>query len=153
MTTVPMAELARDVLDELQREHTDRAAVKLGDLHSCQGDASLLRQVFANLLSNAFKFTAQSALPSIEVGSTAQGTELVYFVRDNGAGFDMTHAGKLFGAFQRLHSAEQFAGTGIGLTIVQRVVQRHGGRVWAEGEIGKGATFYFALPARNCGTP
>jgi two-component system sensor histidine kinase/response regulator len=106
----------------------------------------LLKQVFINLLSNAYKFTRQKENPVIEVGSRQQKEETVYFVRDNGAGFDMKHADKLFGVFQRLHRQDEFEGTGVGLSIVQRIVQRHGGRIWAEAGLGKGATFYFTLP-------
>ncbi|MGH7439390.1 MAG: response regulator [Polyangiaceae bacterium] len=109
------------------------------------GDARLLTIVLENLLGNAWKFTAKREDPAIEFGRVERGTTRVYFVRDNGAGFDMRFARKLFGAFQRLHSADEFEGTGIGLAIVQRVVQRHGGRVWAESEVGAGATFYFTL--------
>jgi light-regulated signal transduction histidine kinase (bacteriophytochrome) len=110
-----------------------------------QGDSSLLRVVLANLIGNAWKFTRNSANPTIEVGMIAQDGKSVYFVRDNGAGFDMSYAGKLFGAFQRLHSATEFEGTGIGLATVQRIVRRHGGQVWAEGAVGRGATFFFTL--------
>ena len=103
--------------------------------------------MFSNLISNALKYSRSSATPEIEVGARAEAGELVYYVRDNGVGFDMRYAGKLFKVFQRLHPAEQFEGTGVGLAIVQRVVQRHGGRVWAESAPGCGATFHFALPA------
>jgi light-regulated signal transduction histidine kinase (bacteriophytochrome) len=108
----------------------------------------LLQQVFINLLSNARKFTRKKPKALVEVGWREQGPEKVYFVRDNGAGFDTRHAGKLFGVFQRLHRADEFEGTGVGLSIVQRIIQRHGGRIWAEGEVDQGATFYFTLPTR-----
>ena len=107
----------------------------------------LLEQVFVNLLSNAFKFTRGRAPAVIEVGSVRQAGELILFVRDNGAGFDMKYANKLFGVFQRLHSADEFEGTGVGLSIVQRIIQRHGGRIWAESAPDRGAAFFFTLPA------
>jgi len=100
-----------------------------------------------NLVGNAFKFTGKEAHPRIEFGAVNKDGETCYFIRDNGAGFDMAYVDKLFGPFQRLHTTEEFAGTGIGLATVKRIIARHGGRVWAEGEIGKGATFYFTLPS------
>jgi light-regulated signal transduction histidine kinase (bacteriophytochrome) len=117
------------------------------ELPDCIGDPSLLRQVFINLLSNAIKFTGNQAKASIEIGCNREEAKPVYFVRDNGVGFDMKDADKLFGVFQRLHSVEQFAGTGIGLSIVQRIIHRHGGRIWAESEVNQGTTFYLTLPA------
>ncbi|HVY79808.1 MAG TPA: ATP-binding protein, partial [Steroidobacteraceae bacterium] len=141
---VALGDIARRLATEL-RPQDGAVEVVIGDLPDCHGDASLLEQVLSNLLSNAFKFSRKTAAPRVEVGSRRKGSETVYFVRDNGAGFDMRRADKLFGVFQRLHPASEFEGTGVGLSIVQRIVQRHGGRIWAESAPGQGATFYFTL--------
>ncbi len=145
---VDMTELARLVADELRRGEGDRNGLELriDSLVPAHGDRALLRQVLGNLLQNALKFTRGRPDTRIEVGSRPDGKETVYFVKDNGAGFDARYVDKLFGVFQRLHSAEEFDGTGVGLAIVKRIVQRHGGRVWAEGKLNEGATFYFSLP-------
>ena len=112
-----------------------------------RADPRLMRVVLENLLGNAWKFTSRQAAPRIEVGETVGASgEPVFFIRDNGAGFDMAHAGQLFTAFQRLHATSDFEGTGIGLAIVQRIIHRHGGRIWAEAEPGEGATFFFTFP-------
>ncbi len=143
---VSVAGLVRGCLAELGGgEAGRRLDVRVGDLADCEGDAALLRQVWLNLLSNALKYTRGRDPAVIEVGCQAGGGAPAYFVRDNGAGFDMARAGRLFEAFQRLHPAEEFGGTGVGLTIVRRVVERHGGRAWAEAEPGRGATFFFTL--------
>ena len=109
------------------------------------GDGQLLKIAFENLLQNAWKFTGKQAEPRIEFGLIQSSGEPTYFIRDNGAGFDMTYAARLFGPFQRLHSQHEFPGNGIGLATVQRIIHRHGGKVWAEGLVGQGATFYFTL--------
>jgi two-component system, sensor histidine kinase and response regulator len=144
--TVNLSTLVHEVLEDLRKKQAGRRIeIQISELPDCVGDLSLLRQVLVNLLSNAFKFTRQREQAMIEVGCRQQGGEQVYFVRDNGAGFDMRHVEKLFGVFQRFHRADEFEGTGVGLSIVQRIIQRHGGRIWAEAEVGKGATFYFTL--------
>jgi signal transduction histidine kinase len=146
--TVSPKELVRQVLEELQTEEGERQVeIVVGDLSPCRADPTLLRQVYANLLSNALKFTRGREGARIEVGCLQKAAEVVYFVRDNGVGFDMRYAGKLFGVFQRLHSEKEYEGTGVGLAIVQRIIHRHGGRVWAEAEVDQGATFCFALEA------
>ncbi len=138
--------LMRQVWDDLRAEHEGREVqLELADLPACLADAALLRQVLANLLSNALKFTRQQPLAKITVGCQRQDPDLTYFIQDNGVGFDMAYAGKLFGVFQRLHNVEDFEGTGIGLAIVQRIIERHGGHVTAESNLGQGATFYFTL--------
>jgi light-regulated signal transduction histidine kinase (bacteriophytochrome) len=141
------AEILASALRQVRAEVEARAVeVQVGELHECSGDAALLEQVMVNLLSNALKFTRGRARAHITVGSFERDGGQVYFVRDNGVGFDMKHAAKLFGAFQRLHAQGDFEGTGIGLSIVHRIIQRHGGRIWAESRPDEGATFYFTLP-------
>ena len=149
---VNMEELAHTVADEVRRTDVERKgslAIQIDPLPPAHGDRALLGQVMSNLLQNAAKFTRDRAEARVEVGSQRDGGQTVYFVKDNGAGFDARYADKLFGVFQRLHSTEQFDGTGVGLAIVKRIVQRHGGRVWAEGKVDHGATFYFTLPTEE----
>jgi signal transduction histidine kinase len=146
---VSPAALARKALTDLGVEREERRAhIVIGDMPACDADPVLLTQVFVNLLSNALKFTRQRDVAEIEVGCL-NGRDgrpgPVYFVRDNGVGFNMQYADKLFGVFQRLHRAEEYEGTGVGLAITQRIIHRHGGRIWAEAEVDKGATFYFTL--------
>ena len=143
---IDMKRVVEEVLGELQASREEPPRVVLGALPPGRGDATLLKLVWTNLLGNAVKFSSKRGEPVIEVSGSENGAENVYCVKDNGTGFDMRYYDKLFGVFQRLHSADEFDGTGVGLAIVQRVVLRHGGRVWAEGKVGEGAAFYFALP-------
>jgi signal transduction histidine kinase len=146
-TTVDMGELARMNFETLTAADDVRAPeLRLGTLPPGRGDRSLLAQVWINLLANAIKFSSKKERPTVEVGAISDPKEHVYFVRDNGAGFDPRYGAKLFGVFQRLHGPEEFPGTGVGLALVHRIITRHGGRVWAEGALGEGATFYFTLP-------
>ncbi len=143
---VSISNLVGTVFTELRPEQAGRhIQVQVGTLPDCVADAALLKQVFVNLLSNAFKFTRHTPDAFVEVGCRQENSERIYFVRDNGAGFEMRYANRLFGVFQRLHDEREFEGTGVGLSIVQRIIQRHGGRIWAEAEVDKGATFYFTL--------
>jgi light-regulated signal transduction histidine kinase (bacteriophytochrome) len=142
-----MALLAREVLGELG-DAARGALVRVYGLPEASADASLMKHVWANLLGNALKYSSKQLEPRVEVGGHCEHDETVYWVRDNGAGFDMRYAHRLFGVFQRLHSETEFPGTGVGLSIVQRIITRHGGRVWAEGRPGAGATFYFSLPEK-----
>jgi light-regulated signal transduction histidine kinase (bacteriophytochrome) len=139
-----VAEMVRTGQAEHPKTHVD-----LAQLPAVTGDPGLLRQVFQNLLDNAFKFSAKVASPNVTIGVEPGPDGAVFFVRDNGAGFDMNYADKLFGVFQRMHQASEFPGTGVGLVIVKRIVERHGGRIWAESAPGQGATFRFTLSAQG----
>jgi PAS domain S-box-containing protein len=147
---VDMTTLANSVFREIASPDAQKQyAFSIEALPDAYGDPSLLRQVWRNLISNAIKFTATKDVRHIEIGARSEDGMTVYFIRDSGVGFDPQYTHKLFGVFQRLHTTEAFEGTGVGLAIVQRIVHRHGGRVWAEGRIGEGATFYFALPSKG----
>jgi PAS domain S-box-containing protein len=141
-TRVPLQSLVGEIIEEL-REAYPGTEVRVGDLPEITADRQMLRQALLNLIGNALKFSGKTGKPRVEIGCTVAGEETVYFVRDNGAGFDMRYADKLFGVFQRLHRFDEFEGTGVGLAIVHQIIQRHGGRVWAEGAPGQGATFFF----------
>ena len=145
--TVRMTELVKRVAAGLESQVRDRKVqLEIAHLPECRGDSSLLEQVVTNLLANAYKFTSTREHARIEVGALRQNDAQVYYVRDNGVGFDMQHADKLFGVFQRMHSQAQFPGTGIGLSIVHRIIRRHGGQTWAESQPDQGTTMYFSLP-------
>jgi signal transduction histidine kinase len=147
MRNVDMEELVKLNFEQLKVQQPEaRHELKLGHLPQAMGDRSLLAQVWINLLSNAMKFSGKKESPTIEVNAISDAKEHTYFVRDNGAGFDPRYGAKLFGVFQRLHDQSDFPGTGVGLALVHRIITRHGGQVWAEGEPGVGATFYFTLP-------
>ncbi len=148
-TTIAMTSLVEEIWKELLAQPASRKAVlQTTALPPALGDPALVRQVLVNLLSNALKYSAKHAHPRIEVGSVNEDRDTVYYVKDNGAGFDMRHAGRLFGVFQRLHSSADFEGTGVGLALVRRIIHRHGGWVKAEGRPGEGATFWFTLPGK-----
>jgi len=145
---VDLSRMVREITEAHQKSNPDRAVnVIIREGIIVQGDHQMMKIVLGHLLDNAFKFTGKQAQPRIEFDKTIKDNETAYYVRDNGAGFDMAYVDKLFGPFQRLHTAEEFAGTGIGLATVQRIIHRHGGQVWAEGETGKGSTLYFNLPS------
>lgn len=148
-TTVNIKELVKKIVADASTIPEHKAEIKIGDLHTIKADQVLLSQVFANLLSNAIKYSSKSSTPIIEIQSQTNNKEIIYSVRDNGVGFDMKYAHKLFGVFQRLHHKDEFEGTGVGLAIVERIITRHGGRIWAEAVPGEGATFFFSLPVNN----
>ncbi len=145
--TLDIGGMIREVWEELKTENPDRRlTLKIAEIPPCRGDRVLIKQALVNILANAVKFTRGREEALIEVGGDVKGIENLYYIRDNGIGFDMQYHDKLFGVFQRLHSADEFEGTGVGLAIVQRIIHRHGGHIWAEGEIDRGACFYFSLP-------
>jgi light-regulated signal transduction histidine kinase (bacteriophytochrome) len=146
-TPVDLSALARSIAGELQQTQPERQVefvITPGLM--VNADKNLIRIVLANLLGNAWKFSSKHPTARIELGMTQGEGEPVYFVRDDGVGFDMAYAGKLFGVFQRIHSEDEFEGSGVGLATVQRIIHRHGGRVWAESAVEQGVTFYFTLP-------
>jgi light-regulated signal transduction histidine kinase (bacteriophytochrome) len=144
---VDLGQIVQEVVADVRQDTKERNIIwKIDPLPACYGDRSMLRLAFVNLISNAVKFTGTRPRAEIEIGCTGQDRDVVLFVRDNGVGFDMKYSNKLFGVFQRLHPQEAFEGTGIGLATIQRIVHRHGGRVWAESTVDGGATFYLSLP-------
>ena len=143
---IGMKKLVENCITGISRSMQHRAVITVGELPQAKGDHDLLAHVWTNLITNAIKYSEKKTNPEIEIGSYDDLGGTVYYIKDNGAGFNMAYAGKLFGVFQRLHSADDFKGTGVGLAIVQRIIARHGGRIWAEGQVDNGATFYFELP-------
>jgi hypothetical protein len=146
LTSVNLSEIAQRIVENLRRQEPERQVkITIQPGLVANGDLSLLQATLDNLLHNAWKFTSRSQQATIEIGGFMDEGNMVYFVRDNGAGFDMQYAQKLFTPFQRLHTSNEFEGTGVGLATVKRIIQRHHGKIWAEGQQGKGATFYFTL--------
>ena len=143
---VAMQPLAESCLHELLNGQADRYKIQIDNLPACRGDSSMIKQVWINLIGNAIKYSSKETAPRIEIGAEEQASMNVYFVRDNGVGFDMQYAHKLFGVFQRLHRQDEFEGTGVGLALVKRIINKHAGEIWAESSPGKGAAFYFSLP-------
>jgi light-regulated signal transduction histidine kinase (bacteriophytochrome) len=145
---IDMKSMVINVFAELETTHDlSGKKIQINDLCPSFGDANMLKQVWTNLISNAIKYSSKTEEPQITIGCFPENGEVTYYIKDNGVGFDMNYAHKLFGVFQRLHSVNEFEGTGVGLAIVQRIISRHRGRIWAEGEISKGASFYFTLPS------
>ncbi|MDB5142205.1 MAG: hypothetical protein JWQ66_918 [Mucilaginibacter sp.] len=149
-TQIDMQLLATNVVNELLQHDLEKDyQISIGLLPSIEADQGMIKQVLINLLSNAIKYSSKETRPEIEIGSKDEETRTIYYVKDNGVGFDMAYAGKLFGVFQRLHSQEEFEGTGVGLALVKRIIDKHKGEVWAEGLENMGATFYFSLPKKS----
>jgi light-regulated signal transduction histidine kinase (bacteriophytochrome) len=152
VTNLDMNALAQEVWQELEPQRAGRSVeFRLAALPTAYGDPAAIRQVLQNFLANALKFTRGRESALIELGGRQDSGESIFYVRDNGAGFDMDYVNRLFGLFQRLHGMDEFEGTGVGLAIVKRFVAKHGGRVWAEGRLGEGATFWFTLPPAKSG--
>src|SRR5262249_6508100 len=144
-----MTALANDIVHDLNHDSTNKVVdIRIQPLGMVYGDRILIRQALLNLISNAMKFSSKRTAPVVEIASRVEGNEVILSVKDNGVGFDMKYSNKLFGVFQRLHHEDEFEGTGVGLAIVQRVVYRHGGRIWADSKVDEAASFFFALPRR-----
>jgi light-regulated signal transduction histidine kinase (bacteriophytochrome) len=144
--SINMKETVESIVREQTADLKDRKlAIKILDLQPAQGDLAMIRQVWINLISNALKYSSKKEISKIEIGFFKQDAKKVYYVSDNGAGFDMKYSDKLFGVFQRLHKMNEFEGTGVGLALVKTIIKRHGGDVWAEGKVNEGAKFYFSL--------
>jgi light-regulated signal transduction histidine kinase (bacteriophytochrome) len=148
-SVIDMQLLTTRVVNELLQHEDKDYDIRIGILPPVEGDSGMLKQVLMNLVSNAIKYSSKKERPIIEIGATDEETRIIYYVKDNGVGFDMAYAGKLFGVFQRLHSQEEFEGTGVGLALVKRIMDKHKGEVWGEGVEDSGAVFYFSLPKNN----
>jgi light-regulated signal transduction histidine kinase (bacteriophytochrome) len=150
LTSIDMTRMVKGIYNDIcSEEDRSKTVLKLHTLPVSLGDATMMRQVWINLISNAIKFSSQKPERFIEIGGQSKIGENTYFIRDNGTGFDMAYADKLFGVFQRLHNVTDFEGSGVGLAIVQRIILRFNGRVWGEGKVGEGAVFYFSIPAKH----
>jgi two-component system, sensor histidine kinase and response regulator len=148
LVLLDMTPLVRAAVAEARVAHPNpQARVEIGDLPRAAADPSVIRHVWSNLIGNAFKYSAQRAEPLVRITGRVEGEEIIFKVEDNGAGFDMQYAGKLFGVFKRLHTSKEFQGTGVGLAVAYRIVTRHGGRIWAQAAPDAGACFQFSLPA------
>jgi light-regulated signal transduction histidine kinase (bacteriophytochrome) len=145
-TTCNVNDIISSLLSEMHDQITDKYSISVNKLPDCMADPALIRQVWMNFISNAVKYSSKRESPKISIEYRAQDDEIIYFIKDNGAGFDMKYVDKIFGVFQRLHTSDEFEGTGVGLAIVQRIITKHGGRVWVEAEPDAGATYYFSLP-------
>jgi light-regulated signal transduction histidine kinase (bacteriophytochrome) len=149
-TQTDLNQLITEVVEEqLASVPSDRVELKIGTLGSAHCDTNLMRQVFHNLISNAIKYSSKKQKSIIEIDSYRNNEELVYFVKDNGSGFDMQYSDKLFGVFQRLHRMTEFEGTGVGLAIVHKIIEKHGGRIWADATVNEGATFFFCIQQQS----
>jgi two-component system sensor histidine kinase/response regulator len=141
--------MVENIMTEISHTAKVKAKIKIRELPAAEADPGLLQQVWVNLISNAIKYSGKKEMPEIEIGFTHTDRDPVYFIKDNGSGFDMKYADKLFGVFQRLHNPNEFEGTGVGLAIVHRIITKHGGRIWADAKKNEGAAFYFSLPAKT----
>ena len=142
---IDMIELTNQVIKDMEKSMTHHAKIQIGNLHKVIADYGLLYQVMFNLLSNAIKYSSKKKNPIVEIFSKEKNGEITFSIKDNGAGFSMEYVDKLFGVFQRLHSEDEFEGTGVGLSIVQRIISKHGGRIWVEGKKDEGAIFHFTI--------
>ncbi len=149
ISRVNMNDLVKNILSDKSKITVDHTEIKYGKLHDISADNSLIQQVMTNLIANAIKYSAKVEKPVIEINSVIENNHFIFSVKDNGAGFDMQYYDKLFGVFQRLHTGSEFEGTGVGLAIVKRIIDKHGGKVWGKGEVGNGATFYFSIPKNH----
>ena len=143
---INMEDVVNLIINELKEEKFEHAAITVKHLQNCMADNSLIKQVWTNYISNALKYSSGKKLPEIYINSKIENNFIIYSIKDNGKGFNMDYGHKLFNVFQRLHTNKDFEGTGVGIAIVKRIVQKHGGKVWAEGIVNEGATFYFSLP-------